>query len=455
MLGKKLQDAKNELETLRAKDAEFEKREQDLEGAINEAQSDEEKKVVEDSINAFDEEKKEHEDAKRELETKIKGIETELEEVENAQATQVVDDVRENNKEHQERGKVEMNVRDYRKMSMQERDAFCNREDVKGFLDTVKDAMTQKRAITNTGLLIPRVMVEMLRPVVEENSKLIKRVNLKYVAGESRQNIMGNIPEGVWTEMCANLNELSLGFNNVELDGYKVGGYFAVCNATLEDADIDLAGEIIMALGQAIGLALDKAIVYGTGVKMPLGIVSRLAQSSQPATYPATARPWVDLRSHLITGTADLTGVALFKEILTKTGVTATKYKRNAKVFLMNEATHLKLKAEALSINVAGAIVTGIDNIMPVVGGEIVELEFIPDNNVVFGYGELYLLAERAGTKIEQSEHVRFLQDQTVFKGTARYDGTPVIPEAFAVYGIDGTVPTTSVEFPEDTANFQ
>ena len=50
-------------------------------------------------------------------------------------------------------------------------------------------------------------------------------------------------------------------------------------------------------LGQSIGLALDKAIVYGTGVKMPLGIVTRLAQASKaegcpelctrsPKTYP-------------------------------------------------------------------------------------------------------------------------------------------------------------------------
>ena len=38
-----------------------------------------------------------------------------------------------------------------------------------------------------------------------------------------------------------------------------------------------LAGEIIDALGRAIGLALDKAILYGTGTRMPLGIVTRLA----------------------------------------------------------------------------------------------------------------------------------------------------------------------------------
>ena len=52
------------------------------------------------------------------------------------------------------------------------------------------------------------------------------------------------------------------------------------------------------------------------------------------------------------------------------------------------------------------------------------------------------------------SEHVRFLQDETVMKGTARYDGAPIIAEAFAAFGIGGTAPAaTGVTFPADTAN--
>ncbi|MBQ1788798.1 MAG: Ig-like domain-containing protein [Oscillospiraceae bacterium] len=46
-----------------------------------------------------------------------------------------------------------------------------------------------------------------------------------------------------------------------------------------------------------------------------------------------------------------------------------------------------------------------------------------------------------------------FLSDQTVFKGTTRWDGKPVIAEAFVLIGIDGTNPTTSAAFVTDTAN--
>lgn len=79
----------------------------------------------------------------------------------------------------------------------------------------------------------------------------------------------------------------------------------------------------------------------------------------------------------------------------------------------------------------------GAQSTMPIVGGNIEELKFIPDNTIIFGYFENYVLAERAGTVIGQSEHVRFIEDQTVFKGTARYDGDLAIREAFAVYGVE------------------
>ena len=89
---------------------------------------------------------------------------------------------------------------------------------------------------------------------------------------------------------------------------------------------------------------------------------------------------------------------------------------------------------------------------MPLINGDIIELSFIPDDNIVFGYLPAYLLAQRAGTEISQSEHVKFIQDQTVFKGTARYDGRPAIAEAFGVLTISSAAPTTTVTFPTDKA---
>jgi HK97 family phage major capsid protein len=90
---------------------------------------------------------------------------------------------------------------------------------------------------------------------------------------------------------------------------------------------------------------------------------------------------------------------------------------------------------------------------MPVEGGDIVELDFIPDNDIIGGFGSLYLLAERAGSQLAVSEHVRFIEDQTVFKGTARYDGAPAVGAGFVVVNIANAAPSTAVSFAADDAN--
>lgn len=459
MLRKKLNDVQKLLEACRAKADALKTREAELEQDINAAETEEEKQAVEAAIAEFETEKAENEAENTKLTEQVEELERELQETEqkaNAPAPS----------EGEERARKELPIMEnaitntrtkeiFGKLSLEQRTAMFERDDVKQFMAEVRSCIKEKRALTGVGTTVPEVYLGLIRENIERYSKLYRHVNLVPLRGEGRKNIMGTIPEAVWTEMCANLNELDLSFYAAELDGYKVGGFIPVCNANLEDSDIDLAAEIITALGQAIGYALDKAILYGTGDKMPLGIITRLAQTSSPANYPAAARPWADLHtSNIQTISSDLSGAAMYKALMTDAAKAKGKYSRGEKVWVMNETTYTALKAEMLSINAAGAVVSGIDGTLPVIGGIVEVLNFIPDNVIIGGYFDLYVLAERAGTRIDRSEHVKFLEDVTVFKGTARYDGLPAIAEAFVAIGISSTTPAASdVTFAEDTAN--
>lgn len=455
LLRKKLTEKQNALAALERAAEAFTTREAELAADIEAAQTDEERTAVEEAVEAFDAEREKNRQDQEALRADVKAMETEIRTAEDAaQQARAGAPAGERREGVTMMDTLQTRTRFFG-MTVQQRDAFLSSDDVKGFLQRTRELARQERAVTGAELLIPTVILDLLREQVGAYSKLLAHVNVRSVPGKARQNIMGTIPEAVWTEMCATLNELSLGFNGVEVDGYKVGGFIAICNATLEDSDLALAQELLTALARAIGYALDKAIVYGTGTKMPLGIVTRLAQAAKPAGYPTNAREWQDLHtSNVLTLTAaNSTGVKLFQSILKSAGAAKSKYSTGSKVWIMNETTYNAMQAEALSVNAAGAVVTGMNMTMPVAGGSVVLLDFVPDNNIVAGYGDLYLLAERAGTTLAQSEHVRFLEDQTVFKGTARYDGMPVIPEGFVVIGINGTAPTTSVTFAPDTAN--
>ena len=478
MLSRKIAAKKEELDKLLARKAELAEqrsalttREAELEAAVNEITEEtpeEERTEAEAAVSEWEGQVAECEAAQAEneqaavnLQNEIDGLQRELDELnaraaapqgQPAQEPAPVEDAAEVRSERKGSRMIRM-------MGMfgtaQQREALFAREDVKAFAQRVRQLGKEKRAVSGGEILIPQVMLPMLCEQVEASSKLLKYVNFQSVNGTAREPIMGTIPEGVWTEMCANLNELVLVFNDVEVDGYKVGGFIPVCNALLEDNDVNLVAQVLFALGRAIAIALDKAILYGTGTKMPKGIVTRLAETAAPANYPATARPWADLHtSNIVKITAaNSVGVKLFQSILAAFGNAKSTYGAGGKFWAMNEKTHTKLVAEALNFNAAGALVAGVEGTMPVIGGAIEELDFIPDDNIIAGYGEQYLLAERAGVSLATSEHFMFTADKTVFKGTARYDGQPAIAEGFVVIGMNGATPATSATFAPDTAN--
>lgn len=474
LLRKQLDDKKKALEDLRAQDAEFQTRETELEDAISEAESEADKQSVEALVNEFEQDKQAHEDSKTKLTGEVEQLEQDLAAEEAKQMPLAAPASAPDNTPGDTGERKDDNI-----MSMDKRSVLglgekrCSRaqvrtalhgyvrahqemmarDDVKDFLQRVRTLAAEKRSINNAELTVPDVMLPLIREVVYNYSKLLPRVNLQSVPGTTRQNIMGNIPEAIWTEACAALNELDLGFAQVEVDGYKVGGFIPICNATLEDNDVNLAALIPEVLGWSIAKATDKAVVYGTDVKMPLGFVTRLAQTAKPTDWNSKGPAWKDLHTSNVITITGKEGKALFKEIALKAGLVRTTYSNGDITWIMNEATRSRLVSEGIEFNSAAAIVSGINGSMPVVGGDIVPLEFMADGDIAFGHLDLYLMVERAGISIAMSEHARFVEDQTLYKGTARYDGMPVFGEAFGIMNIDGKAPTTSVPFPPDKAN--
>lgn len=349
-----------------------------------------------------------------------------------------------------------MNQRAFDALPMEIRAGILGQEDVKGFLNELRSCKGQQRAVQGTEFTIPIVFLDLIAENMYRYSKLLHRVRVRPVNGEARQTIAGTIPEAVWTEMCGALNELDFVFNQISVDGYKVGGFIPVCNSILEDSDINLASWIVEMLSESIGLAMDKAILYGKGAasKMPLGIVTRLAQTVKPSDYPAAAPEWQNLSvSNIVKVDSSKETVEFWADLAMATGNTFTRYSRGRQFWAMNSKTYAKLKSKLITFTASGDLIARFPGVMPIIDGDVDVLEFMPDGDIVGGYGELYLLALRAGMKIESSREVQFIQDNTVFKGTERADGQPVIPGAFVAININNVDVTTVMTFAADKAN--
>lgn len=465
MLRNRIDKKMSELEELRKKDEEFLNREAELETAINEAVTEEEQQVVSEQIDAFDTEKTEHEEAKTRLQGEIDDLEAQLAETEKEPPAEPVREVKVKKEERKEMmvnreiRSLPMNVRAFDSLPVETRNQIVEREDVKEFLERMRSMKGNTRAIQGGELEIPVVFLELISENMYRYSKLLNRVRVRNVPGEARQTIAGTVPEAVWTEMCGAINELTFVFNQITLDGYKVAGYVPVCNSLLEDtvSNLDLASWIVEMLSESIGLAEDKAILYGKGSAshMPLGIVTRLAQSSQPDGYPSNAPAWVDLSDTniiKIDGTT-LTGAEFWSKLAMAAGNTFTRYNRGEQFWAMNSKTYATLKSKLITFTATGDIVANLFGTLPVINGNIDILEFMPDGDIVGGYGDLYLWADRRAMAIDSSEHVQFIQDNTVFRGKARADGAPIIPGAFVAININNAEVTTAMDFAADTAN--
>lgn len=464
MLRRSIDAKKVELAALEEKDAEFVTREAALEAAINEVEpgNQEQEAAVTAEIETFENERTDHQSQKKALTEEVQHMEEALEELERSAPKPQKHDP-----EHGEkvRGDMHMetiniralprNQRAFDALSGERRAAILAQEDTKTFLTQLRSMKGQSRAVTGGELTIPVVFLDLIAENMYRYSKLLNRVRIRNVSGEARQTIAGTVPEAVWTEMCAAINELTFAFNQITLDGYKVAGFVPVCNSLLEDNDVNLASWIVEMLSESIGLAMDKAILYGKGTGMPLGIVTRLAQQSAPANYPANAPAWEDLHTSNIKqiGGDSVTGAVFWAALVEATGNTFTRYSRGEQFWAMNSKTYAKLKSKLITFTATGDIVANIFGVLPIVNGDVDILEFMPDGDIVGGYGDLYLLAMRSGMTIESSREVQFIQDNTVYKAKQRADGQPIIPGAFVAININNVAVTTVMDFAADTAN--
>ena len=465
ILKRQLDAKRSELKALEEKDAEFKTREAELETAIGEVEpgNAEQEAAVTAEVDAFEADKTAHETAKQTLSADIEHLETELADLERQAPAAKTPDKRE-----KVRGDVHMetqiNIRSlpmgrraFDALPMEQRQAIVAQPEVQEFLGKMRGMKGQNRAVTGAELTIPVVFLDLISENMYRYSKLLNRVRVRNVRGEARQTIAGIVPEAVWTEMCGAINELTFVFGQVTLDSYKVAGFIPVCNSMLEDSDIELASSIVEMLSESVGLAEDKAILYGKGVasKMPLGIVTRLAQTSQPSDYPANAPAWVDLHTTNILkiGGSGVTGAEFWAQLMAATGATHTKYSRGNLFWAMNSKTYTTLKSKVITFTATGDIASNIFGVLPIITGDVDILEFMPDGDIVGGYGDLYLWSQRSGMTIEQSREVQFIQDNTVFKGKQRADGQPISPGAFVAININNVEVTTTMTFAADIAN--
>lgn len=225
MLAKQIADKEKELEEMRGKDAEFETREKELEESIDEANTEEDRSLVDDAITKFTEENDAHEERKSKLETELS-------------------ELREQMKEYEKTPERREKKKDMGRRNGEEIEEM--RSAINAFVKSKGQVRESGFKEADAGILIP---VEILAP--QEKPEDI--VDLKnYVKNVSVNSASGKYP--VIEKSGSKMNTVAELEKNPELAKPKITeinysiatrrGYIPISQEAIDDADYDVTGLI-------------------------------------------------------------------------------------------------------------------------------------------------------------------------------------------------------------------
>ncbi len=413
-IAKAIEIKRNKLKEIETKAAAILKRSQDAEAALEEAATEEDIKTIEAEITEIEKEQGDVEVEKKTIEAEITDLETELEDVKERASKA--------SKQTQTRSKGEsesmnkLQVRELLKTG-----EYYKRSDVVEFYEQFKNL----RAVTGGELAIPEVIVSRIMDILGDYSTLYPIVDRIQVKGTARILIDTDTTPATWVEQNAALPVGDVGtLAYLDFDGFKVGKVTFVDNYLLQDSVINLDEYVSKKIARAIALALDIAILSGTGAagKQPTGILPSI-----PAENRTTVAEGAPIAEYV-------------KPIgLIDTGEDAVGEIRA----VMRRSTYYAYFLEmSINVNAEGEVVGRLPNLVrpDILGIPVTFNNSMAADQVLYGEFEKYTLVERENIAIDNSEHVRFVEDQMAFRGKGRFDGKPTKPEAFVLLTITPAV---------------
>ena len=433
MRKRKLDELKKQLENIRSEQADFLMRESEIDTRESEAikaleemtdeSTQEERDAVEQEAEAIEtaraelaEVKKQKETEIAELEQQIRELEAELVDVEPPVVSEPEQEAPAVKRSERREDHIRMNKYETRAQMLER----LERDEVRDFYTKLVEAAKEGRALTGGDETIPEIVVDMIMTRMGDYAKVKPLVNVVRLKGTARVLLDGAIPEGVWVECCEPVSSLTLAISKIDLDCYKAGGYVEVCNAIIHDSLINMANYVEDKIAQAIAKAVDKAILVGAGSasKQPEGII-----------------PALELVAGQQFTAADLEGIMAAIAVI-DTGEEDV----GALTAVMRRSTYYTyIQPDMLLATAAGTLAMQSANeaVLPD-GTKVVFSQYVPAGQIVIGdFRAGYILAERQELTLSISRDVKFIEDNTVFKGIARYDGKPTNTKYFVLISLD------------------
>lgn len=235
----------------------------------------------------------------------------------------------------------------------------------------------------------------------------------------------GDVEAAWWGALTDEIQKkLSMTFRKESTELYKLSAYVPVAKSMLDLGPEWLDRFVRQMLAESIAIALEAAIINGTGNGQPIGMLKDLDGPVTGGEYPdKVATPLNDLKPKTL-GTHVMAP-------LTKNG------KRSVSNVLMvvNPLDYWsKIFPGTTVLTANGAYVYGV---LPI-PATIVQSVAVPEGKMIAGLARDYFMGIGSSQRIEYSDHYRFLEDERTYITKQYANGRPLDNESFLVFDISG-----------------
>lgn len=290
-----------------------------------------------------------------------------------------------------------------------------------------KQAFTAIIGSDNEDDLMPTTIIEDVYKNLKEEHPLLQKINFQHVKYATKWILNDHAAQNaVWGAITAEITkEITSSFKVVDINQNKLSAYAIVELGMLDLGPTFLDGYIRAVLAEAIMAGLELAIVAGTGVNQPVGLIKDIHEGvsfNSSTGYPnKTAVQLTDF-------TPASYGAVLATLAVTEDG---KKRKFNNVCLICNQTDYLtKVMPATTVLNANG---TYVNNLFPFPTDVLVSNAVETGKAVLFLPNEYFLgMGGDKNGVIEYSDEYKFLEDQRVFKikqyGAGRaYDNTSAV----------------------------
>ncbi|MFB7301683.1 phage major capsid protein [Heyndrickxia sporothermodurans] len=300
-----------------------------------------------------------------------------------------------------------------------------------GYVLTSQETAFYNEVISNKGFagveeLVPATVINRVFEELTREHALLKAIDFVNTTATTEWILKnGDVNPAFWGKLTDPIKEkLDNGFKTVKTNLYKLSAFIPVAKSMLDLGPVWLDKYVRTVLAEAMAIALEEAVVNGTGKDQPIGMLKNLDGAVTNGVYP-------DKKATAIT---DLKPITLGKEVmypLTHDGKRAV-----ANVLLVvNPADYwAKIFPATTFLTQNGTYVYGV---LPI-PATIVQSVSVPVGKMIAGVARDYFLGVGSTRQIEVAKELRILEDEDVYVTKQYANGQPKDNDAFLVFDISG-----------------